>query len=164
MDWIEWTCYVSGAVFCLLIAWEDFRFREIRWFWFLLFGGLGIMQGIMTLGSDYFGIHLPGLVMIALMIGLVVLYFRLKRNGPVMDSFLGWGDVIMLIALVLWLEAQAFLLFYVVGLSLTVLYYGLMQRLKKLPKDHPIPLAGILAIAFVIFWPIHTFLLRDFFH
>lgn len=164
MDRLEWTLYISGAICCLLIAREDFRFREIRWLWFLLFGGLGVALGINKWGSAYPEIHYPGLLMVLIMIGLVVMYFRLRRKERVMDSFLGWGDVVMLLALVLWLEVQAFLFFYVAGLSLTVIYYGLMQYFKKLPKNHPIPLAGILALAFIIYWPVQNLLLKDIFY
>ncbi|MEL7531380.1 MAG: hypothetical protein AAFN10_08745 [Bacteroidota bacterium] len=144
---------ILGIVLAGLIAWQDFRDREIHAYLLGLFGLLGGFFSMLERGLE--GIVSLGVngLLVSLMLASVWLIFRLKDRQAVMDVKLGWGDVVMLYALACWWEPMAFLTYYSISVFGLSLVFVSAQMLNKLPKQYPIPLAGALAISFALSYP-----------
>ena len=138
-----------GLLAALWIAWEDFKSREINVFAFAVFGLLGLLYPQSLLDPLFYLPRILNLLIIAIMLGTIWLVFR-KKEGAVMDQKLGWGDVVMLLCLAIWLETESFLYLFTATTCLLVLGYFILQKSGRLAADHPIPLAGWLSISFTL--------------
>ncbi|MEO0468218.1 MAG: prepilin peptidase [Bacteroidota bacterium] len=149
---MDWLAIGIATLSCLSIAWQDFRSRRIHMLAFLLLAGSVFLNHI-----SWENVALNWL-MIAMVISIVWLFFRIKTQGPVMDKSLGWGDVVMLLCLGLWLEPVWFLGLYTVSTTLLAIIYLILQKTGRPTSDHNIPLAGYLAIAALFILPLqHLF-------
>lgn len=145
-----------GLLAALWIAWEDFKSREINIFAFVAFGLLGLLYPQSLLDPLFYLSRIFNLLIIGIMLCTIWLVFR--NRGPVMDQKLGWGDVVMLLCLAIWLETESFLYLFTATTSLLVLGYFLLQKSGRLASDHPIPLAGWLSISFTLWAAFSLFL------
>ncbi|MEL6654571.1 MAG: hypothetical protein AAFQ87_27600 [Bacteroidota bacterium] len=139
-----------GLLAAAWIAWEDFRNREINILAFAAFALLGVLSVPSLLSPVFYLPRLLSLSIIVFMLGVIWLVFR-RKGAAVMDNQLGWGDVVMLLCLAIWLDTQTFLYLFTLTTSVLVIGYLILQRMGKLSTDHPIPLAGWLAISFMIY-------------
>jgi hypothetical protein len=146
-----WIGMLVGWTACVGIALADFRFREIHLFWLVVFGLAGGMARFQIWGPLFWTNWLTNILLTFFLLGVVLLFFRLRDGGKVMDVKLGWGDIVMLLALASWLHPLHFVLFYTCTVSLLCLGFLLLWQAGKIKRDYPIPLAGFLALAFLGF-------------
>lgn len=151
------TILLLGMLAAVMIAWQDFRDREIHVLWLSLFGLVGGIGLFLKWGTNLWIQLLPNFLLISLMLFLLVLAIRLYKGRKVMDQQLGWGDVVMLYALACWWEGMNFLYFYTSSLCLFSLGFLLFQLWGKWEKEAPIPLAGLWSIAFLLSYPFYHF-------
>ncbi len=156
---IAWVLWVVGGLSCLLIAYEDIRSRTVSVVWLVAFGLAGL--GFQLAYSQPLWDIAWNLVLLGFIIGIILLFYRLKGQ-KVMDRALGWGDVVMLIGLAMWFDTAGFLGFYVVSTLLISFIFLTLRAFKRIPKDYPIPLAGFMAIMWLIYFPLNRFLFPNF--
>ncbi|WNJ21620.1 prepilin peptidase [Pontibacter sp. G13] len=139
---------VGGGLCALGIAWQDFRERRIHLAWLV---GLGVAGVGWRYGQSGWWVECGfNLLLTALMTVMVVAFFRLKGERQVMDRLMGWGDVVMLGALASWFDSYQFLSFYALMTFLSVLGVTICRILRRLDADFAIPLAGILALGWLV--------------
>lgn len=148
-----------GAGNCLLTAWQDFRYREIHILPLGLFALGGVCYRLSEDGWGFPGDWLVNLVLLATMLSIVWLVYKLRGTKKVMDVKMGWGDVIFLIILGIWLKPFWFLLFYSTNTFLLSVIFLFGRMAGLIEETYPIPLAGILGCTFSIFMPLWHFYL-----
>lgn len=135
------------TLFCifisLLIAMEDFKAREVRVLWFVLLSGSLLFRSYCISGLDVLLIAALNLLIILFQLIALWGYFKLIRNVTLFDVALGWGDVMMLVALVPAFSSLNFVAFNLCGYVVAILYCAIARPGKRL-----IPLAGIQALLF----------------
>ena len=155
---MESLAYILGISGALLIAYQDIKDREIHLLAFLLFLGGAISMYFFNPLPDYWKSSLINLGFVFFMLLAVYLIFRLRGKQLRINKELGLGDILMLGILCFWFNAEQFIFFYALSLSLFSLLALLFIRLRKADKDYPIPLAGGLAIFFLLFFPFRNIL------
>lgn len=145
-----------GVVAALGIAWSDFRIREIHIGWFAIMAIAGIMYQISYGTVNHMNDMLFNGLCIGFMVGSIWLIYRMKGEAKIMDKLLGWGDVVMLIVLGIWLSPLSFLLLFTTTSLILSVGILILQRRGRISQQYPIPLAGTLAVAFI---PICLFLI-----
>ena len=132
----------------LLIMFQDLRYRAVYWICFPILAGLlfydkqryiGMQDTLIDAGynSVFFGLQLL----------LLWIYFFMKQQEPVniFKQHLGLGDVLFLLAVGFYFSPLNYVLFYIVSLTL-VLVYALVQLYLFKRRKLQIPLAGLQAI------------------
>nr|WP_157247375.1 hypothetical protein [Pedobacter panaciterrae] len=95
-----------------------------------------------------------GLLFLTAQLFVLSIYFsaRHKKIINITDNYLGWGDVLFLIAIPFYLSPVNYVLFYIVSLILVLLYA--ITTAKITTNNKHIPLAGLqaalLGIAMII--------------
>lgn len=136
-----------------VVIFQDFRLRAIHWILIpsLLF--LCIYKSRAIAGTEQmqsaFGQN-SLFIIVQLVILIFYFSFRTKKIEPVINSYLGLGDVLFLIAIAPSFCFGNFLLFIVGGFTLILIAYGLFSILK-IKTQRQIPLAGIQSV-FLSFW------------
>lgn len=134
----------------LTIAYQDFKSREVQWFWFPLLFVLALFKiWYLDQFKELFS-FLLNVIMVLLQLLLLTLYFSIKERKliNIADSYLGWGDILFLLNLCFLLSPVNFILFYLVSLLVTITSYLIYNAFVNLSK--PIPLAGLQASVFTI--------------
>jgi hypothetical protein len=97
---------------------------------------------------------------------LVSAYFSL-RNRKVVNvtkGLIGWGDILFLLGISVYLSVLNFLFFYIISLIIVLIFWSIRQRLS-VSKSKEIPLAGIQALLFFFFllgdWWLKAFSVAD---
>lgn len=135
----------------LAIAWEDFRSRTVRIYWFLgLFAALLYLQIIG--GSVAFTIEKYAINLLFILFILVVLhvYYAVKMGRWIwiMDKRMGWGDIVFLICIAGVWSLAGFVAFMVLSLLFSlIIFIALVKR-----HASTVPLAGLQSICFGIFY------------
>lgn len=142
-----------GMVSAGLIAWQDFKDREIHIAYLIAFSLAGIALFFYQKGWESLMQLIPSILMVSLLLLFLVLLTKIWCGKPVMDRQLGWGDVFMLYGLACWWETYYFLIFYTLSSCLLAFIFLILQKQGKVSKGYPIPLAGIWAGAFLLFFP-----------
>lgn len=134
----------------LTIAYQDFKSREVQWFWFPLLLVLALFKiWYLDQFKELFS-FLLNVIMVLLQLLLLTLYFSIKERKliNIADSYLGWGDILFLLNLCFLLSPVNFILFYLVSLLVTITSYLIYNTFVNSSK--PIPLAGLQASVFTI--------------
>lgn len=148
------TLYLTlGAGNCLATAWQDFRTREIHIIPLLLFAASGFCYRYERVGWGFLEEWLTNVLLLSTMFGLVWLGYRFRGAKQVMDVKMGWGDVIFLFILGIWLEPFLFLFFYTANTFLLSIIFLGGRMLGIIPETYPIPLAGILGLTCTVCIP-----------
>jgi hypothetical protein len=145
--------YITTFVLLLLITVQDFRFRAISWIWIpLLFisvlaKALFVSDSLVVLDSI-----MQNILFIVLQMGVLILYFsiRKKKFESVINSYIGWGDILFFVAIAPALCFGNFLLFIVFSILFILISYSILS-IFKINTDKQIPLAGIQSV-FLLFW------------
>jgi len=133
------------AVYLILFAifYQDLKFRAVYWWLFvLLFLALGILvlqHGVaVLLGNLSFN-----LVFFCLQLLFLSIYFAIKHGKLVniTKQYLGWGDVLFLVAISAYFSFSSFVTFYVLSLLLIV-FFELVRAMVSKQEAYKIPLAG----------------------
>ena len=140
-----------GICICLLwIAYQDFKQRAVNVILFivlaLLLFGLNLSFGFW---EDKYPHVLANILFLVFQLGVIVVYFRIKtgRWEQVMDRKLGWGDIVFLCCLTLYMPFLNFFLFYAASLFLVLL--ATLVRKSWRDPEKGVPLAGCQALLFV---------------
>lgn len=144
--------FLLYGVLCLTvfgIAYEDFRFRQIRVLFFAIFFVSLFLLLIITWPLSVL-IHntLVNLLFMSIQIASLQIYFwvKEKRWSWIFDRKLGWGDVVFWLCILPVWPLMPFVLFLVSSLIFSLLCYTLIFR----KKHATIPLAGLQALFFLL--------------
>jgi hypothetical protein len=150
----------AGILISLMgIFYQDLKHRAVYWFlfpglFFLLFifsalGGGNVPQIFSNL------IYNNTFLFIQLLIVTLYLSLKLKKLIVITQSYLGWGDILFMVAVSGYLSFLNYVVFYIFSLLITLLAGGIAV-LKTSDKKYKIPLAGIQALIFagilLYFW------------
>jgi hypothetical protein len=142
----------AGILISLLgIFYQDLKHRAVYWF---LFPCLFIFLFIFSaLGEGSIPQMVSNLIynntFLFLQLLIVTLYLSLKHKKLILitQSYLGWGDILFMVAVSGYLSFLNYVVFYVFSLLITLLTGGIYV-LKTSDKKYKIPLAGIQALLF----------------
>ena len=135
-----------GLAACIWISYEDFRTRYIPLWGLIILAIAGLAKLLLEHGILFYD-WLLNLGICLLIWGVVYAYFKWLRGQEVMDQLLGWGDVVMLLAITPWLQSSSYLLLYIVSVF-AALIFSVILRLKN-GTFGEIPLAGFLGLSFI---------------
>ena len=133
---------------------SDFKERLVSIWALIAFALLGLGFQVFNPATAFLDL-LPGLAVVLILWGSVWIIFRLRGHKQIMDQVLGWGDVCMFVALACWFPSAYLILFFCLNFVLASLIFGVLLLTKKIPREFPVPLAGILGIGFVILFPLY---------
>lgn len=142
MIWLQ----ILILVFLAFICYQDMLYRAVYWWCFpilavlmvlLKYNTSGIQQTLTDAGY--------GLLFLMVQIFILWIYFSAKHKKiiNITDNYLGWGDVLFLIAIPFYLSPVNYVLFYIVSLILVLLYA--LATAKLITNNKHIPLAGLQA-------------------
>lgn len=158
MEYIGLTLGLGAA---LIIAYQDIKDREIHIAAFVLFFLGAISYGLLKENHEFVSNSLTNLGLVVIILAILVLFFRIKGRPIKVDKELGKGDLFMLAVLCLWFSPSEFILFYACSCVILSLIAILLLGTKKIDKGYPIPLAGGLAIFFMILFPFKSILISS---
>ncbi len=143
-----WTLAV--CVLLVGIAYQDFKQRSVHVVLFLFLAvlllGLNLTQH--NWQSSYPSI-IANTLFLVFQMGGILIYFRVKEGewGQIMDRKLGWGDIVFLLCIILYMPFMVFFLFHLLSL-IAVLLIAIVNKSWKDPQNG-IPLAGCQALLFL---------------
>lgn len=132
----------------LITAIQDFKAREIHWSVFPILASLFIVEGVLSSSlADYLEGALYNLVFLAIQGVVLIIYFLIKRNSPItiINTSVGLGDILFLLVLILAFSNINFIVFYTLGLLLTLIIWLIIRPLLSERKD-AVPLTGFLSV------------------
>ena len=133
-------------VFLAFICYQDLLYRAVYWWCFPILAILMLMLKYHVSGmrqtltdAGY------GLLFLIAQLFILWIYFSAKHKKiiSITDNYLGWGDVLFLIAIPFYLSPVNYVLFYIVSLILVLLYA--LTTAKIVTNNKHIPLAGLQA-------------------
>lgn len=129
------------------IAYQDFKQRAISWYWPVLLFLVSAYSGWVMYGHEMLINSAFNLAFLIIVFGTVTVYFSLKTKKLVniFDVFVGWGDVVFLLALIPFFHPLDYVLFYTISAILSIVVALLM-------KGKEIPFAGILSLILMLFF------------
>jgi hypothetical protein len=138
-----------------LISVQDFGARSVYWVMFPMVLLLLLAEGLSRQHRSLTGIAQTTLVnwaFLGLQFLMLSLYFSLKNRRwvNITKEMLGWGDILLLLCVALYLSVLNFLFFYIVSLIGSLLIWLSGQAIAKQKNNH-IPLAGLQAVFLNIF-------------
>lgn len=138
-----------GIVLLLLqLGRQDFRYRAVSWIIFPLLVMMAVIKNMVVSAEvlSLFREAFVNLIFVAVQLGLLYLYFCIKRNEWVSltREYLGWGDILFFLASAFFFSFVNFLLFYLVSLILVIIIALLAGWTK--PESKKVPLAGCQAL------------------
>lgn len=141
-------------ILCLaFICYQDFRYRAVYWWCFLILAIVMFTLKYRLSGFEQVIAHAGyGTGFLMFQLGILWLYFSLKKKKAVnlTGEYLGWGDILFLVAIAFYLSPGNYVIFYVISL-MTVLLYALINTLLSSKERNPhIPLAGLQAALLVV--------------
>jgi hypothetical protein len=151
-----------------LIFLQDLKGRAVYWFLFpVLAAALILIRFAGPLDvPDLIRSVLINLAFIAIQMAVLTGYFSLKSGGwvNITARLLGWGDILFLGCMALYLPVLNFLFFYIVSLIVVLLGWFAWQ-LFSANKDQHIPLAGLQSLMVIVLlagdWWCRSFNLAD---
>ena len=127
------------------IAYQDFKQRAISWYWPVVLFGVSAFSGWNLYGAEMLKHLVFNLVFLLILFSTVTIYFsvKAKKITNIFDVFIGWGDVVFLLALVPFFHPLDFVLFYTVSTILSLLIAITLEGKE-------IPYAGILSALMIV--------------
>lgn len=133
----------------LAISYEDFKARSVHLYWFI-----AVFVTLTYLGIANQGLYVY-LIQFTINIAFVLFYFlllqlyfvvKLRRWIWITDRYIGWGDIVFIVAIAGHWYIVGFIVFIIISLIVALLYYCIFL----VRKTNKIPLAGIQSIFFMI--------------
>jgi len=151
---------IIALVVLLLIFVQDMRSRSVHWVLFPVLIASFIAMRFMQ-QQAFEAIWQPVLINILFLVFqllAVSAYFSLKERKLVniTSGILGWGDILFLLSTAFYLPVVNFLFFYIASLTVIVLTWLSWQLISK-EKVKYIPLAGLQALLFAIFFSFNLY-------
>lgn len=156
---MEYLFLLLGLTQALWITHADMYERMVPVLALLGFSLAGIGWQWTQGGSEALWMIWPTLGLLGSIWGGIWLFFRWKGHQNIMNSALGWGDVWMMAALACWGATEAWIWFHCLVFVGAALGYGWAVRKGRIGPDYPVPLAGILAAAFSVCFPLYHWFL-----
>ncbi len=127
------------------IAYQDFKQRAISWYWPVLLFVVSAFSGWNLYGTEMFKNIAFNLAFLVILFSTVTIYFSIKAKKltNIFDVFIGWGDVVFLLALVPFFHPLDFVLFYTFSTILSLI-------IALTLKGKEIPYAGILSALMIV--------------
>jgi Flp pilus assembly protein protease CpaA len=144
---------IIGIMTLGILSWQDFRSRQIAWwllvilvvvfFFTALFGGRSISE----IGKAFS----LNIIFLCVQFLFVWIWFSIRNKKPakIIDVQIGLGDVLFMICIALFFSTVNFMLFYTLGMILT-LFVVLIIKLFNTNNKREIPLAGALSIPLIL--------------
>ncbi len=139
---------VTTLLVSLVIAFQDFRNRQIHWFLLPIFGiGLFFLNfsriGLRATLYNFF----ENVLFLFLVFVFTYIYFIIKKRKfiKLVDNYIGLGDILFLVVIAIYFTPFIFVFFFIFSMLLTLLIFGAIHIFKNL-EFSTIPLAGLIAI------------------
>lgn len=149
MELLAWLSIIFALI---LIVYEDFSHRYIRFYWLIVI----LLSWIYLYYFNHLDINYQDIFTNLAILGFQFLflnvYFSIKAKKwiCITREYLGWGDILFLLTICLFFTPIEFLFFYVVTLIATLITSLIIRYIKK-DSFQTIPLAGFFAIAMLIY-------------
>ena len=124
------------------ITWQDFKTREVYLISFILLGGLLAIRFIFTKIPDI-ELVLANCAILGIILSMLVFYYLIRYGLKFLErlkSGMGFGDILMIPVLITCFSPFNFILFLVVSLMISLIYWTFNQM------EATVPLAGIQAL------------------
>jgi hypothetical protein len=142
-----------------VVSWEDFVGRAVHAILFPLVLILSIGYSYQSLSIDeiLFNVFISGCFLFVQAFALIT-YFMIKHKRwvNITNDYLGWGDVLFLLAILPFFSPVAYLIFYLASLILTIIIVLLYRSICKNELKY-IPLAGIQSVILIVVLTYHQF-------
>jgi len=128
------------------ICYQDFRYRSVSALHFCFLIIISLIQGVINNHPGAFFLFLGiNVTFLFFLISAVTIYFSLKNRKiiNILDTYLGWGDVIFFISLCFMFSPVNFIIFFTTSLMISLVISGIIKLFRS--KYQHIPLAGIMA-------------------
>ncbi|MEM8897792.1 MAG: prepilin peptidase [Bacteroidota bacterium] len=136
---------------CFWITYEDIHSREIPLLPLLLFATSGLGYQYINADGGWYFQTLSNMASLLFLLATVWGLYWMKYRTNVLDTGLGWGDVLMFLGLGCWYPSMEFILFFSVNMCLWATLFSFLLLAGKIHKKYPIPLAGLLTMGFLIY-------------
>lgn len=146
--------FIDGICFLLLsiIVYQDFKFREITALVLFILTALFLIKSVLTSGWHTVMVD-SGLNILFLVsqFALVTIYFsaRKRKIYNLLDSYLGKGDIFLMLGITVLFSVLNFIVFYVAVMLISLLVFGIFLIVSR-KKNYTIPLAGSIGIQLII--------------
>jgi predicted neutral ceramidase superfamily lipid hydrolase len=142
MNWVVNSCLL---IFLGCIVFQDFKQRQISWFFIpLLFVGFMYKECYSDGGAIKDLMLNIGFVLIQLVVLTAYMSVKNKKIVNVINSYLGIGDILFFAVLCAAFSPINFLVFYLCSIVLTLIGYLIYNAIIK-SSQKEIPLAGAMA-------------------
>lgn len=141
---------VSQIALLGTLAYQDFKSRAVAWYLPILLFAVALWSAFQN-NQVWIFEWLMSLLFLVFQLAAVYLYFAITRKNfrfKFFDQFLGWGDVLFLVAVIPFFSFKRYLLYYSTSLIFALSAHLLWSKLKKKQLLH-IPLLGWLGLYFI---------------
>lgn len=125
------------------ITWQDFKLREVYLISYILIWGLLTTKFIFLKSIDL-GVVKVNCAILGIVLSSLVFYYLLRYGLNFLERLktgIGFGDILLLPVLITSFSPFNFVLFLVVSLLISLIYWTVNQLL--ISKEPTVPLAGI---------------------
>lgn len=138
--------YIICIYLLLKLFLEDWRTRAVHWYLFPSILVCTLLINASTM-EDYGYTIIANVSIVAIQIASILLYLKLRRYDwrLLTANYLALGDILFLLVLSFSLETEAFLIFNICSIVISLLV-GLVWKLKT------IPFAGIQSLMLALLW------------
>jgi hypothetical protein len=153
---LEGFSFLAIAISCFFISYHDLKYREVWWGWFLFLLLGVILHKYEALGLEtLFTFLLYNLLILFVQLGGVQVYFWLKKGkGSIINTQIGFGDIVLLLVLTVVFTPDMYLVFFNAGALIAIAIYLVMSSYKV---KYTIPLAGILSILLLVVYSVANY-------
>lgn len=133
-----------------ILAFQDFKYRAITWyllpmiFCLLFYKSKFLYANYFALKNIFFNL----IFLIVQFVGITIYFsFKNKKFYNIVDTAIGLGDVLLLVAFCAAFSPLNFMVFYISSSVVSLIVFGLIIIFKK-NKEIQIPLAGMYSVLF----------------
>lgn len=137
----------------MVIAFQDFKERQVSLWVLLLFGMLTIVSVLYYRDAETLIYNGVGVLLYSSFIWLMLklyMYIKFKQNKPIINHQLGLADVLVVLSIGLTFNTVGMILFFCFGFVFSLLAFVVYTAFKKNIDSQNIPLAGLLVFFYVI--------------
>ena len=140
-------------ILLFIVVWQDFRERKISWLLLPLLFAVFVFADIQKSNfgniASSFTIN-SGFILIQLLLLSIYFSLRNKKFTNIINTYIGIGDILFFIVICAAFSPVNFLLFYLLGLLLTIVGFLIYTSIMKRATAE-IPLAGSMAALMMAF-------------
>ena len=131
-------------LYCVVIAYEDFRERAVLWIVFPVLGiCLGLLHLLHTTSESFFLFGLINTLLVSGILLILFLYTKHVAKKQFLNASLGLGDILFFYVMAIGFPTFTFVVLFASSILFSLLFFGLSKRLKK---QGTVPLAGLMGI------------------